>query len=126
MINFYLKYLIKVCSGGGRARPSNPSTVQIKAYSFQGVINVRDTRSLVTDSILNLNHKIEPILRFPQDARSCSFCFYCVLMFIQERINEESVFGNLTRKNMTILIDSKKFYSRSKYGAKVRAQACGA
>ena len=52
MINFYLKYLIKVCSGGGRARPSNPSTVQIKAYSFQGVINVRDTRSLVNETIL--------------------------------------------------------------------------
>jgi hypothetical protein len=49
-----------------------------------------------------------------------------VILFIQERINEESVFGNLTRKNMAIVIGSKKFYSRSKYGAKVRAQACGA
>ena len=32
--------------GGGRARPSNPNTVQIKACSFQGVNNVRDARSV--------------------------------------------------------------------------------
>ena len=32
--------------GGGRARPSNPNTVQIGACSFQGVYNVRVERSV--------------------------------------------------------------------------------
>ena len=46
MFKFYLIYLTNSCSEGGRARPSNPNTVQIKACSFQGVNNVRDARSV--------------------------------------------------------------------------------
>jgi hypothetical protein len=32
--------------GGGRARPSNPNTIQIEACSFQGVINVGVARNM--------------------------------------------------------------------------------
>ena len=52
MINFYLKYLIKVCSGGGRAGPINRSAIQITACLFQGVDNVREVRSLDNETIL--------------------------------------------------------------------------
>ena len=96
-----------------------------RLITLRYIITVEILTSL-TDSILELKHKIELILRLPQDSLSSSFRFCCVILFIQERINEESVFGNLTRKNMAIVIGSKKFYSRSKYGAKVRARACGA
>ena len=41
--------------------------------------------------IWNLYMQIEPILKLPQDSLSSGFRFYFVIMFIQERINEESV-----------------------------------
>jgi hypothetical protein len=115
--------------GGGRARPSNPNTVQIKACSFQGVNNVRDARSVdnETESFWLNTFLLRPYHNFKMNMshlipeRKELICLYFSLIkLIRAEVNQDEralkiallqkPLENITRQQVRFFMDKDEVF----------------